>query len=381
MGLSIPYPNAALIHPFKTLVLTVFIAVIAATISIGIPGLVAYKSGLAFTNEALEKTLEGLRDKKSISKKVWEKLVDFKKERETREKAIKNIQNGDGTKFNELINLRNEERLVKSPIRLLPFVSNWTPWDSLDLTCLGLLILVARPPKKATDSLNRNLRWKIFFGACAIELLRAVPHYARNFWLNTTDAGRTVFAYPNWDIDPTSFITQELIQFPVGFLLAILWWQWWSYLKNVRQTLAIDERDAIRAALNPNRIEALSVDYIRWQIASLLIAVPFLMNTLFYWRMVGESADYRYFPSAVICHLLWVFTWILASLPLLERWYDWHRYRTKAFCELAFGMNNPIANDALKAIEPIPLWSLIGTSVASIVALALPLFNAFVKAV
>jgi hypothetical protein len=211
--------------------------------------------------------------------------------------------------------------------------------------------------------------------------------WARNSILQQS-SGRTIFAYTNVDVDPWSFVLQDLRIFVLMLLIATLWMQrsalaettriqcrWQhdarsparsGHVAGVRTRLNLDRfgtawsracadvahlfsiwtpddsigtasRGHEKSQLDGNPADAatafvgsalrLANVFSRWQLESLILGLGFLPWTAYYWYVCIVRLDYRFTPSAMMMHLIWLGTWALLSVPLWIVWHVWLRDR------------------------------------------------------
>ncbi len=416
---DLEYPDAALACPIRTVVLTVIIGLIALGWAVLVPFYVASRGGV-FLPEHLQDTVEkdGLL-KSRLTTDDYARWNEFLLRKKARQDQIENIREKVNAEkkpdiqaelLQQAARIREEQQTDKPPIVLIAWFRSPQMWlRPVEWMCLACLILLARPPGTVFPPRRNFVAGFLCF--LIVYAGRFWPQLARNLWQTTSDLGRVVFAYPNWDIDGGSGILQEIdsILFTAGLL--VLWSQWARYSNAMKQELLNNptilegeireraykiweqrrrpestaegaEQDWHKAAgeLRFERINEdlarLSMVYVRWQVASLLLVVPFAFGTWFYYKIVGEYHDFRYLSSAVINHAMWGVSWIFLSLPLFTAWHHWHTVRMQALTELA--ASPPESQDVLKAIQelhPVPLWNLTVTIAGTFGTFLLPLLK------
>lgn len=408
--LPLPYPHAATAHPIHTVMLAAAIGLVSLCWALLFPAVVA-SYGEVFWQEDLEKRVDQDETLKANLKPDFDdRWKEFKIRKQTRKQEIDKLKiHEDLTKQKQLAQLREEQNADAPPIVLIPFFRSPQMWlRPVEWMCLAWLIILARPP----GAILPPWRWWWIIAPMLLYTGSAWPHYLRNFWQDTTDRGRIVFAYPNWDIHPWSFVMQEVDHFLFSLGLAVLWWQWATYSGLVNQqlnNLIIPEEETKQRAYNiwhcrgeqegaaqndqqnwnmavvELRFERINVDlarlsetYVRWQVASLLLVVPFAFDTWFYYKLVGEYRDFRYISSAVLYHALWGVSWIMLSLPVFFAWHHWHTVRILVLTDIA--ARPPESQEVLKALlelQPVPFWNLSITIVGTVGAFLLPLIKLF----
>jgi hypothetical protein len=362
------YPLVALRRPLRAFWHATIIACAAVIMTVVVPGSVAYH-GQVFTRGQLEH-------------KIQKQFVDNNKSSQFSPEmrtlwARYECQKAEFYNHKESKESDCGPDAPQPPVTLIPFLSVPSLWvDPIEFTCLAWLIILVRPIDSPV--LRRGLNWWAWAIGLAvwIYLLKATPQFSRNFWFNTTDYGRTVFAYPNADIDSCSFWIQESISFIGILFLAVLWRQWVTFFEEQLRIVQGRDGDAVQLAFNTSRVNGLSNAYVHWQIASLLLALPFFLTTLFYWPVVFHHRDLRYVPSALISHVLWAVSWVFISLPLAVDWHSWSQQRSAAIAALRSGSNSGDLA-ALKELQPVSLVNLVGTGIGAVVGFVFPLLNAF----
>jgi hypothetical protein len=188
-----------------------------------------------------------------------------------------------------------------------------------------------------------------------------------NWWRNTPfgKEERTLFSYAHFDISPLGFVMQEV---EVAGMMILTGYVTVLFLRNFSVDHAENQslpRDAYDMSKEAKR------EFESWQIRSLLLVLAFLPWTMFYWRIVTSIGESRYFPSAVGIHIIWLFVWIVISVPPLrafERWQDHTMacYRDRSPEEIA----------KIRAIEPISQNMFAITAIASTVSFVYPVIQA-----
>jgi hypothetical protein len=242
-------------------------------------------------------------------------------------------------------------------------------------TCLGWLTIIFAPPRSGALWATLRSPWFWIVGAL-IYVLFEWPLWVRNFVL--TNEGRTVYAYPNFDVHPGSFVAQEFIIAGFALLLSLLWSQWIAYYATIRDGLKT-EGPAFQEILRGIEAQELKAMFIRWQIASVILALGFLFFTYTYWTLVAGYRDQRYLLSAIMSHLLWAVSWALLSMPLFAKWRHWSTLRRQAIAEIS-KTDLPIderrfAVDSILNLHPLSSVSMSVSGVVSAVSFILPLFH------
>jgi hypothetical protein len=121
----------------------------------------------------------------------------------------------------------------------------------------------------------------------AVYVVFTWPNFLRNFIFDQYygdgyERGRTVFAYPRWDIDHVGFVLQEARVFVMIFLLSVLWHRWSVYATEVDANTQGWSSHLIEVDKFAGRAVAVSEQVSRWQGHSLLLTVTFLPWTWFF---------------------------------------------------------------------------------------------------
>jgi hypothetical protein len=208
------------------------------------------------------------------------------------------------------IKLRDQlkgEKAAKPPINLVPFYLNpqMLLWLGIYSVYMILIYLLVKQDKHVRKI---KFGFKHLWLSLLVYVFYEWPLWVRNFILNTK--GRTVYAYPNFDIDKVSFFYQEVIIFFFCFLSAQL------------ILICVDKYNKINSTTYENVTvneflvisSYYSTAYRDWFINSVLLAIGFLSFTSFFWRIVFAYGDQRYLISAVNAHVIWALAWIAISL-------------------------------------------------------------------
>ncbi len=277
--------------------------------------------------------------------------------------------------------LQNELDVAEPPIKTTGyyFSSLMILWPTI-YTCLGLLLFVIPPPGQQFKLQNVNVKRTGLMILIFFPLYRW-PTWFRNLWFGGEEAGRTVYHYANFDIAAYGFFLQEFMTLIVCLLLVLIWQQWVNFYLERRDELSLSVSRNIANALDKGSSEKLSRTYVHWQIASLLLAIGFLIYTRFFWDQIVGNGDQRYLLHAIIVHSIWALTWLIISLPLIITWQTWLITRNKAFAEL--GKNSELYDEivmqALLAIKPIGFWNAATSGIVAMFSFALPLLEQFFK--
>jgi hypothetical protein len=185
----------------------IFIIMGSILVTVILPGIIAQLTGTFYKEDLVSKIPT---DKVKSYKDHEDDLKKFNRGLFAIDTMIsKKLANPGDIKINEVLGLITlREKIIKNssvknaPINLIPFYLNpqMLLWFGI-YSALGLLIYLIN--KKS----NICLRFITpFLFGCLLYLFYEWPLWLRNFILNQT--GRTVFAYPNFDIDKCSFAYQ-----------------------------------------------------------------------------------------------------------------------------------------------------------------------------
>lgn len=184
-----------------------------------------------------------------------------------------------------------------------------------------------------------------------------------NWWRNTAfgQEDRRLFSYAHFDVSPLGFVMQEL---EVAGMMVLTGYVTALFLRNFsadhaeRQSFSGDAYDLSKAAKR---------EFESWQIRSLLLVVAFLPWTIFYWRIVTSIGESRYFPFAVGIHVIWLFVWIVISIPPLRAFERWQDYTVASSRD-----RSPEEMAKIRAIEPVSRSMFAITAVASTISFVYP---------
>jgi len=258
------------------------------------------------------------------------------------------------------------------PVAVAPFYLNpqMLLWPAI-YSCLAWIAFLL-PPSNTEGITPRKALWWIGLGF-GIYAFYEWPLWFRNFIL--TSEGRNLYAYPNYDIHPASFFTQEIVVLGFCLLLARIWQTWSDSLTSIKSKTSSE--GPVEKALNGDMLDQLTAALNHWQVTSIILALGFTFFTRFFWEIADRFNDQRYFLTALLAHTLWGLTWILLSLPLAYRWHRWNRARHNALCELATSSvekypNRKEALDILKSLSPTSMVASLITGIAAFVSFTGP---------
>jgi hypothetical protein len=280
---------------------------------------------------------------------------------------------------------------LKPSIDLVPFypytLKHLNGMVPVGFFCFGILLFVIPPvPKEFSLRWKRenltcwwkspsSLKWA-FFSVIVLTDYHT-PILIRNFL--PLNEGRTVYGYSNIDISPISFLVMFVMDTIFMVLLVLIWAKWLAISTEVKRDL--EEGKAFEYTLDPKVLKQLSELYINWQITSVLVAMPFLGFTFFYYDFMLKAHDERYLPQALNSHLLWAVTWIVISLPLIRRHYRWMVAKMLALAECKsrndgeFGRRSKL----FEQLRPYSTASVIMSASIGILTFIFPLIHGFWK--
>jgi hypothetical protein len=272
--------------------------------------------------------------------------------------------------------LRKDAMEARPPFTITPFYMSpqMMLWPAM-YCCLTWIVLVFSPSDTLAFKRLAADRRTYLLGA-AIYGFIWWPHWLRVFvW---PDAGRTTYFYANPEVDPYSFVLQELIILGGCTLVAMIWRQWLGYLGETQRE---DPRGrTLEEYLTELTRSSFADVFFRWVCCSVLLGLAFFGFTGFFWNIVSKLHDQRYLLSAVLVHVLWGMTWIVISLPFLSEWRYWTRSRIYAYRALA-GLED--SHEAVRKasliqeIQPVKTSSLTLANVIALGSFVLPIIHAF----
>jgi hypothetical protein len=272
---------------------------------------------------------------------------------------------------------KSELASLKSPIHLLPYYGNLTNYYfSSSCAFLGLLALwgIRRSDFRVELSKVAITGFILYVGWASIGWLRNFVFYGE---------GRTIFAFANYDISRSGFVLQELRALVMFVLVAMVWELCFRRSDEaVREILPWDSvGDSLRVL--DDGATAISRRFAEWQITSLLLLSSFLPWTFFYYSNAIRSDDSRYILSALVMHIYWLVSWILATLPLVLSFRKWSNLRSRALAMRAGQSQDSKEIDRsiafLKELNPLSSAQILWASVASVVSFFLPLIDLLKK--
>ena len=153
-----------------------------------------------------------------------------------------------------------------------------------------------------------------------------------------------------------------------------------EFYKSRNTELEATESTGPYAALDPSLIKQLATSFLHWQGTSIILAFGFIWYTQFFWHTVIVIGDRRYILQAFIIHGIWIFTWLIISLPLLTTWNHWQLARAKAiYYVISSESNSKDKTDsilsAIRDSQPISGWNAAVSGAAAILSLFSPFIH------
>jgi hypothetical protein len=207
---------------------------------------------------------------------------------------------------------------ILSPISVQPFYLHVIMyfWPIMYFG-LGSVAFIMRPPARhPTEILQRP--WLTLGMAAGIFAFSNGPLLFRTLYANSVEkAGRTVFAYPNPDVDMASFLVQQFNFAVFALLLAMIWLQSadWTGERSIEVNQGTPD-----SAINFRYMEQLSTMLLHWQFTFLAISVGFVVYTGIFWTQIIVHGDYQFGFEAVDIHVLWLVTVIMTATSLALTW-------------------------------------------------------------
>jgi hypothetical protein len=353
------------------------VAVVSFLWTLVMPGVVAYVGGVYYREGILRKVPAEVQNK---VKSYEEEQAKLRAQLRSVDDALSTAVKDSPTTVPGLLQYRSHvEGLLRDSVptvSVVPFhLSPLLLLFPVVYTCLGWLAVIFAPAQGGSlrDTLLSPWFWVV---GGLIYVLYEWPLWMRNFILS--NEGRTVYAYPNFDVHPGSFLAQEMIVAGFCLLLTRLWYQWVAHYAATKAGLKT-AASAYQEVLRSEEAGELRDTYIRWQISSAILALGFLFFTYTYWTLVAGLRDQRYLLSALIVHALWAASWVLLSMPLFVRWRHFSALHRRALVE-ASNADQPIdarrfAVDTITNLHPLSSVNLSVSAILSVASFVLPLLR------
>lgn len=270
---------------------------------------------------------------------------------------------------------------LKKTVNLLPFYpyifAHLNGVVPAGLLCMGIL-LFAMPPilPNCSSTWKAKFSWEWMLFSFFWLMAYQIPVWIRNFW--PLNEGRVVYAYSNLDISPASYLTMVIVDTTFMTLVILVWAKWLTIYMDILEP----EKKGLALATDSETLRTLASHYVRWQISSLLIAIPFLGYTFFYYGFMLKSHDSRYFPQALNSHLLWAITWIAISLPLIRKHNQWMLAKMEALAEChgkRSGENLKARAELFDRIRPYSAANVIASTIIGALTFIFPLIHGLWK--
>jgi hypothetical protein len=269
--------------------------------------------------------------------------------------------------------LKEQETALKPPYRIVGYyLDDIMPlWPGF-YSCMGIIAFVLNP-----QAVNRNLFSKQFWTLLLlVTLFYRWPTWARNTPLGRV--GRTNYTFANIDVSAAGFLTQEVMALMVSTLIVIVWIQWRCYWHSCHE-LRSRHGDPITDTFDHGRISRLQDLFLQWQIVSVVLVGAFAYYTYFFWNRVAVDGDVRFLAQAVSIHLLWIATWSIVSMPLMDSLREWTQLRNQAVAIIALrkgGRDDEALLAAIDRFQPISIWNLGGSMMMVLGSLLMPMVQA-----
>ncbi len=346
------------------------IAVATTFIGLIIPGLVAYKEQV-FDSEAMERHAIAF-----LSPEVQVEFQRYHISKADAERKMIEINTAflsPGTLTNEQVASLNAQRSVaeklataRPPVYFLPFYlsSAMLTWV-LTLTPVAWLALLFHPGKSPFRGLNR--KYVISTGFLAYVSYQWTV-WTRYFVLKNN--GRKVVGFANYDVSHAAFWLQELHTILFWLLLSLVCYQWLQFAEE-------QSRNSLKSGSTLSDVaRRLSDAFLKWQLASLLLALTFFPFTAFYWEQVVNSGDVRFLPAAIILHVMWFGIWAVVTVPLFQAMSRWRNFKELALEGVLNGRSTTDVVQALDAAEPIGDWAKAASAFLTALSFVAPLTRA-----
>jgi hypothetical protein len=349
--------------------------------------LFAVCAGIIFpmTSSYFNHTLFNADVKKQLPPEAWDRLRKFETRKNEYLHAISDIDRRilesagktDLADVRTLIllqqHLKEHAAALKPPLNVAGYyLDDIMPlWPGF-YGCMGLIAFVLNPVP-----LQQRLFSKHFWALLLLVLLfYRWPTWARNTPIGRE--GRMTYSFANIDVSLSGFLTQEIMALCVSILIVIVWIQWRYYWTSCHQ-INCQDGDPISDTLDHSRICRLQDLFLQWQIVSVVLFGAFAYYTYFFWKRVAIEGDARFLAQAVSIHLLWIATWSIISMPLMDTLGEWTRRRNQALAIIGL-RNGGKVDDALLAaidrLQPISIWNLGGSMMMVLGSLLMPVVQA-----
>jgi hypothetical protein len=366
------------------------LAIIAAgslIVGFAIPALIAAASGSLFRDTLIirlgkmfPEPIKRLNDFDKLKGALRDQITNI-------EKSIVNASNSDvRNDLSTLVRLRSDlksDLKEHAPITILPLFPHPIMyfWPIM-YTCLGSLIFLLTP--RYGGIAEPMTRFKLIgLGALGIYSFSTWPMWMRNFILATPVKGRDVFAYTNIDIDPLSFMMQQINWLILSLLLAVIWQQWSTSILILRSRLSLNGKSPDQG-YNYKELEHVSRLLLQWQASFVVLSIGFIIYTSISWDLILRDGDSRFIFEAITIHVIWAVTALLIGFPFLIAWNRWEFQKQKTIAELILGKSDGSGDlqarlAALQEMRPFGAWNLAASGLTVVSSFALPIIQALLK--
>lgn len=334
-----------------------------------VPGLVAYLDHVFYSKDIPSKIKHSLLASKVNAHLKSQSLIKAKVDSITQ--VIINDPSLDTNKL-MLFNLKEEyENLYekgKNNFRISGYYNAKVNYVYLvTYLSLTLLILFNRIPKRI------NFK-RVLVSALILHLIYDWTNVFRNFVFNVEE--RSIFSYANVDISPMSFVLQELRIFFILFMLSIVLDSWLTDLHRKYKTINYNTNIHDIGYIS----NSVSRSFFYWQVNTILLACTFIPFTWFYWSNITLNKDLRYVYSAIFIHIIWLISWILASIDFSYSVIKWQKFKLKVLSDFMKNGNYKSiteVNPILEGANPLSQSQLVTGGVISFASFAIPFLNLF----
>jgi len=203
------------------------------------------------------------------------------------------------------------------------------------------------------------------------------PTFMRYIYAYNYDLGRRTYSFYDFDINLPAFFFCQFEFFVIGFMLGCIWLSWGHCLRTWQTHFETPPARKPKDLMPiQTRVEEVTRLFQEWQGNSLLLAGAFLPWSYFDWIYThfSEGSDTRYAYMALIDHLVWIGTWFLISLPLIEALTQWQKFKTQIFFAIHSG-HSQIDAKLLAELDPVSPAQRLAAIIAAVASFILPIFG------